>query len=534
MGAPRLIAPTTVSGGIPTAGAGTLNTVALWTPDGFTLGNSILTQAGSTISSTGTFLTADGSTANPAYAFTGSSGTGMSRGASGAILRFSASGSFAFGVSSTQKVIFGGTASTTPTQLIDVRGASAFLNAGTDGTYGDIMFIGASTYPTTYLHKISASVSATSTQALLKFSLNSGTSSFTDVMTLRGDGNVGIGTSTPTQRLRVEGAVLVAGAATLGATASAGTLSMESTVFRQYTGDGTGWTWAIAKRTGSVTTDMMYITDSGGSLYVPGADSFFFGVRVGRGGGNQTSNTAVGASALVVNVGGTNNTAVGSSALSSNVSGSNNTALGSAAGSGGTGSSNTYIGFATASGGASSGNDNTLIGAIAGNQITSGSNNVCIGSNAGQSQTVANDCTYVGKNAGYFFSGSSNTAVGRSAMTGASFATSTGTNNSAFGTQAGVSLTSGSSNVLLGWGAGNTLTTGSQNICIGVSATPAAATNSNTLVIGSSANWVATQGAATTYFTTATALSTGTLPATCGFMRVYLNGSWVKIPVYAD
>jgi len=102
-----------------------------------------------------------------------------------------------------------GTAS--PTQKLDVRGASAFLNAGTDGVYGDIAFIGSSSYPTTYLHKIKASVSNTTTNALLTFALNSGVSSFTDVMTLRGDGNVGIGTASPSGRLHVVGGTATSG-----------------------------------------------------------------------------------------------------------------------------------------------------------------------------------------------------------------------------------------------------------------------------------------------------------------------------------
>jgi hypothetical protein len=68
MGAPRILAPTTISGGIPTAGAGTLNTVALWTPDGFTLGNSLLTQAGSVITNATGAIRANGTTqTTPAF-----------------------------------------------------------------------------------------------------------------------------------------------------------------------------------------------------------------------------------------------------------------------------------------------------------------------------------------------------------------------------------------------------------------------------------------------------------------------------------
>ena len=78
------------------------------------------------------------------------------------------------------------------------------------------------------------------------------------------------------------------------------------------------------------------------------------------------------------------------------------------------------------------------------------------------------------------------------------------------------------------------ITTGTNNICIGVSSNASAAGVNNELVIGSSTSFVATNGGATTYFTTASALSSGSLPVNCGFIRVYLNGSFVKIPVYGN
>jgi hypothetical protein len=78
MGAPRLLAPTTISGGIPTAGAGTLNTVALWTPDGFTLGNSLLTQAGSVITNATGAIRANGtSQTSPAFMRHDATNTGI-------------------------------------------------------------------------------------------------------------------------------------------------------------------------------------------------------------------------------------------------------------------------------------------------------------------------------------------------------------------------------------------------------------------------------------------------------------------------
>lgn len=78
-----------------------------------------------------------------------------------------------------------------------------------------------------------------------------------------GSVGVGVGAAAPFQKLHVAGGFVVSGTATLGATASAGTFSLESSsTFRQYTGDGTGWTWAVSKRSGSVTTDILSVNDS--------------------------------------------------------------------------------------------------------------------------------------------------------------------------------------------------------------------------------------------------------------------------------
>lgn len=63
--------------------------------------------------------------------------------------------------------------------------------------------------------------------------------------------------------------MIVTGAATLGASAWAGTFSAESSsTFRQYTGDGSGWKWALAQRGSSTTTDLVWLTDNDDNLNV--------------------------------------------------------------------------------------------------------------------------------------------------------------------------------------------------------------------------------------------------------------------------
>lgn len=63
-------------------------------------------------------------------------------------------------------------------------------------------------------------------------------------------------------RWYMNGGLVIAGPAALGPTQN-GTFSYEGTVYRFYIGDGTGYSWAFSKRIGSVTTDLVTITDNG-------------------------------------------------------------------------------------------------------------------------------------------------------------------------------------------------------------------------------------------------------------------------------
>jgi hypothetical protein len=135
-------------------------------------------------------------------------------------------------------------------------------------------------------------------------------------MTISGsDGNVGIGTTSPTEKLEVNGSALITGS--LGIT---------------------------------------------GSLSVSASDATINGVRVGRGNNNVITNTVVGNTALnAVTAGG--NTAVGYLALQSGSSGVGNTAVAAEAGSRiTTGEYNTLIGYKAGSF-ISQSSSNTFIGA---------------------------------------------------------------------------------------------------------------------------------------------------------------------------
>jgi hypothetical protein len=124
------------------------------------------------------------------------------------------------------------------------------------------------------------------------------------------------------------------------------------------------------------------ITDEAGT----GSPSFpngasIQGLTVGRGAGNISTNTAVGASALAANTSGADNTAIGHNALQANTTASNNVAIGRQAGNGVT-----------------TGSHNVLIGQGAGFNLTTGFNNTFVGTNNGTSFTCGGLITTGTKN----------------------------------------------------------------------------------------------------------------------------------------
>jgi hypothetical protein len=147
------------------------------------------------------------------------------------------------------------------------------------------------------------------------------------------------------------------------------------------------------------------------------------GVKVGQGGGNVATNTAVGASALAANeAGGNNNTAVGYESLNANTTGDFNTALGS--------------------------------GALDAN--TTANSNTAVGYQAGYTNQTGTANTFLGYQAGYTSASGINTLIGW--KTG--FSLTTGTNNTFVGVpgpndNCGSLITTGSKNTIIGAYSGN-------------------------------------------------------------------------------
>ena len=88
---------------------------------------------------------------------------------------------------------------------MDVIGIGGFYNAAYDGNFAPTIYLGDAAYPTTYRNKISTSVSSAAEAQKMMFSVANGSSTFNDVMTLTGNGNVGIGTTSPLAKLHVSG-----------------------------------------------------------------------------------------------------------------------------------------------------------------------------------------------------------------------------------------------------------------------------------------------------------------------------------------
>jgi hypothetical protein len=123
------------------------------------------------------------------------------------------------------------------------------------------------------------------------------------------------------------------------------------------------------------------------------------GVTVGRGKGNEESNTATGNEALASNTTGSFNTASGQAALNTNTTGNFNTATGNEAL-----VSNTTGSFNTASGQSAlnvntTGSNNTASGNYALSENTTGSNNTAIGDQADVGSGALTNATAIGAGA---------------------------------------------------------------------------------------------------------------------------------------
>lgn len=243
-----------------------------------------------------------------------------------------------------------------------------------------------------------------------------------------GAGNVGIGTASPSTNLHIANA-----ATTQIKVQMTGQCDMRVISDTGYGAIGTYSNMPLLFRTNSA--EVARIDSSGnvgigttsptaGRALTTVADLDVFGVRVGRGAGNDAESTALGAGALAVQTSGARyNTAIGRSALTTVAGGRFNTAVGWSA-----------LKLVT------SGENNTAIGIDALGGIDTTSQNAAVGREAGRyisgggSLTAASDSVFLGYNARANANSESNQIVIGAGATGNGSNTVTIGNSSNVGT----------------------------------------------------------------------------------------------------
>lgn len=282
------------------------------------------------------------------------------------------------------------------------------------------------------------------------------------------NGNVGIGTSTPLQKMDVAGNMNFAN----------DTNNIRVNNQRVFSVKGTSNLFAgELSGTNNTGTSNTFIGDSAGHYNTSGYANTGVGMNALKNNTTGTWNVAVGRLALDANTTGFSNSAVGIGALIYNTTGYRNTAMGG----GGlqnntTGFENTSVGYyasrdnKTASYNVSvgtyallqdsTGDNNVAVGHAAGFNVTSGSKNVLIGKNAGYYSTTGYNNVFIGYEAG-----KSNTTAGFNTFIGyeSGKANTTGFYNSYLGFQTGLSNTTGEYNSFFGLQAGMYNTTGYEN-----------------------------------------------------------------------
>ncbi|UCD55846.1 MAG: hypothetical protein JSV93_03450 [Candidatus Omnitrophota bacterium] len=253
-----------------------------------------------------------------------------------------------------------------------------------------------------------------------------------------------------------------------------------------------------------------------------GMDNTFIGYQAGYSNSAGDYNTAVGRNSLLDNTTGSSNTAIGYNALENNTTAERNAALGNnALGENTTGSNNAAVGMSSLQWN-TNGHDNTAMGYRALYSNTGGDYNTAVGTEALRSNTNVNYNTAMGYQALYNSQGANNTAMGYRAL----YSNSSGMYNTAVGMSALYSKTIGSYNTAIGDNALRRNTTGAGNIALGKDTAYYNITGSYNVFIGYQAGFAET-GSNKLYIDnsgTSTPLIKGDFSAN----TVRINGSFSK------
>lgn len=335
------------------------------------------------------------------------------------------------------------------------------------------------------------------------------------------NGNVGVGMTTPALRLDVAGDVNtttqydIGGNRVLGipgtgntfAGSGAGSLNT-SGIHNSFFGQAAG----AANTAAGYNSFFGYRAGAANTGSAASANSFF-GHMAGEANTSGGSNSFFGTAAGQINQTGMNNSFFGEAAGYFNFDGNNNSLFGIEAGLNNNASGNSFFGFSAGranttgvnnaffggfSGQANLGSGNSFFGRSAGAENWHGFDNAFFGSSAGQSNLDACCNAFFGANSGFANrTGTNNSFFGSGAgsdnFSGANnsyFGTNAGTNslannNSFFGSLAGDDNTMGANNAFFGRNAGGANTSGSNNTFLGESAASANSNGSGNIVIGS-------------------------------------------------
>ncbi|MHA8049478.1 beta strand repeat-containing protein [Aquirufa sp. ROCK-SH2] len=309
-----------------------------------------------------------------------------------------------------------------------------------------------------YLY-VDAAENFTSTAGGMNFAIRlapTGSTFPVDRLKILSSGKIGIGTSTPAQRLHIAGQVEVDTLVSGAATDSLVTANSEGLLRRLSFSNAT-------KNFSAVSSTVSGIVNNTAGQELGGVDKKINGVDIGKGGGSLNSNTRVGNGALSNNTTGFNSVGLGFQSLFSQTTGSNNVGLGTQALALSTsGYNNVAVGtFALKN--LSNSSANTAVGHNSGLNITTGSQNVAIGMESLSDNTTAGNNVAVGAYSLDFNTGGNNTAIGFNSGKN----NTTGAGNTILGYRAGENVSTGSNNVLIGSSGGFNITTGSGNISLG-------------------------------------------------------------------
>ncbi len=216
-----------------------------------------------------------------------------------------------------------------------------------------------------------------------------------NAMTILKNGNVGIGTDQPQERLHLVGNAIIDG----------GNLLFRNTGHSIRIGDHAGQIDDLTDNSN------IFIGDSTGQYIITGKDNIGIGREVMEY-GNGSNNIAIGRYSMYYNDTGFENLAIGSEAMENNISGHSNIALGLLGLSNNTtGSFNLGIGSAALKDNVS-GIGNVGLGTEAFRNITMGSGNVGVGAYSGVGYTGSNN-TFLGYATGQYGDGNNNVFIGK-------------------------------------------------------------------------------------------------------------------------